>query len=90
MLADLRRKLTEIAGASPGERIAAVTIRLGPLAHLTEPALRLRWPDLSRDPPYSGAALRVETGDPETAPAAAEVRLASVTLVRDAGRAAEG
>ena len=78
---DVRRRLEALAGnVAPAERIARVTIRVGPLSHVTGPMLADRWAEVQRVPALRSAELRIEPGPDPPDPAASELRILSVTL----------
>ena len=77
---DLRRKIGELAGAHPGERISRVTLAVGAMSHLTEPALRARWEEMIRGTGAEGARLEVRWREDPTDPRAQGVVLESVGL----------
>ena len=80
LLRDLRNKLAELSQGLEGERIRRVTLRLGALSHLTEPALRARWPETTEGTGAEGAELVIVPGSDLSDPSALGVVLASVGL----------
>jgi hydrogenase nickel incorporation protein HypA/HybF len=80
LLRDLRGKLLEVAAREAPARLAAVRIRLGALAHLSEATLRSAWPELVRGTPAEHARLEVLVSGDARDPWAASVVLESVGM----------
>ena len=85
LIADLRRKLTELAGAHPDARIVGVTVSVGALAHISGPMLAARWPEILDGTGASGARLELLEGPPAGGPGAEEIRLVAVRLADGPG-----
>jgi Zn finger protein HypA/HybF involved in hydrogenase expression len=80
LLADLRRKIEELARANGGARIVRVHLWVGALSHFTEAHLRQDWPRVVQGTAAETAELEVETSEDPHDPRAQRVVLTSLGL----------
>jgi hydrogenase nickel incorporation protein HypA/HybF len=80
MMAELRRRLEEVAIEQRAARILQATVWLGRLAHLDETTLRSHWPEVVRGTAAEGSRLVVRTSDDATDPRALGVVLSEVDV----------
>lgn len=80
LIQDLIRKIETIARENRAERIAAVTIRLGALAHISAGHLREHFQQASLGTCAESARLEIKNSTDETAPDAQDILLDSVEV----------
>jgi hydrogenase nickel incorporation protein HypA/HybF len=80
LLRDLRRKLDEIGRGDGIERITAVRLWIGALAHVPESTLRERWPATVAGTAAAGSRLEVERSDDLADPRALGIVLVGVDV----------
>ncbi len=80
LMADLLRRIAELAREQGGARIAAVRVWLGALSHLTPEHFREHWEEAARGGPAEAARVDVEASADIHDPDARGIRLVSVDV----------
>ena len=80
LLADLRRKLEEVARTQGADRITRATVRIGALSHLSGPVLTRRWGEIVQGTAAAGAVLQIERALDPTDPRAQSIVLVDVAI----------
>lgn len=81
LLRSLVAKLASISADHGGARVAAVSLRLGALAHISADHLREHFTEAVRGGPAEGAELRIAVSEDERDPQAQDILLESVEIV---------
>ncbi|WP_018948263.1 hydrogenase maturation nickel metallochaperone HypA [Thioalkalivibrio sp. ALMg11] len=80
LMADLMRKIEQVAVDNNAERVTRVRVWLGALAHITPEHFREHFEDGTRGTVAEGAELEVETSDDEAHPEAQQILLRSLDV----------
>ncbi|WP_018937484.1 MULTISPECIES: hydrogenase maturation nickel metallochaperone HypA [unclassified Thioalkalivibrio] len=80
LMADLMRKIEQVAAEHDAARVTRVRVWLGALAHITPEHFREHFEDGTRGTVAEGAELEVETSDDETHPEAQQILLRSLDV----------
>ncbi|WP_019623828.1 hydrogenase maturation nickel metallochaperone HypA [Thioalkalivibrio thiocyanoxidans] len=80
LMADLMRKIEQVATDHNAERVTRVRVWLGALSHITPEHFREHFEDGTRGTLAEGAELEVETSDDETHPEAQQILLRSLDV----------
>ncbi|WP_018936490.1 hydrogenase maturation nickel metallochaperone HypA [Thioalkalivibrio sp. ALJ24] len=80
LMADLMRKIEQVAADNHAERVTRVRVWLGALSHITPEHFREHFEDGTRGTVAEGAELEVETSDDETHPEAQQILLRSLDV----------
>lgn len=80
LMADLMRKIEQVATDNGAERVTRVRVWLGALSHITPEHFREHFEDGTRGTVADGAELEVETSDDETHPEAQQILLRSLDV----------
>ena len=80
LMADLMRKIEQVAAENDAERVTRVRVWLGALAHITPEHFREHFEDGTRGTLAEGAELEVEASDDETHPEAQQILLRSLDV----------
>ncbi|WP_018144997.1 MULTISPECIES: hydrogenase maturation nickel metallochaperone HypA [unclassified Thioalkalivibrio] len=80
LMADLMRKIEQVAADNDAERVTRVRVWLGALSHITPEHFREHFEDGTRGTVAEGAELEVETSDDEADPEAQQIVLRSVDV----------
>ncbi|WP_018881994.1 MULTISPECIES: hydrogenase maturation nickel metallochaperone HypA [unclassified Thioalkalivibrio] len=80
LMADLMRKIEQVAADNKAERVTRVRVWLGALSHITPEHFREHFEDGTRGTLAEGAELEVETSDDETHPEAQQILLRSLDV----------
>ncbi|WP_018950896.1 MULTISPECIES: hydrogenase maturation nickel metallochaperone HypA [unclassified Thioalkalivibrio] len=80
LMADLMRKIEQVAVDNNAERVTRVRVWLGALSHITPEHFREHFEDGTRGTVAEGAELEVETSDDETHPEAQQILLRSLDV----------
>jgi hydrogenase nickel incorporation protein HypA/HybF len=80
LMADMLRKVERVAHAEDAERVVAVCVRLGALAHISPDHLREHFEAAARGTVAEGARVDVEVNDDIDDPQAQEIVLLSVEV----------
>ncbi|WP_018863238.1 MULTISPECIES: hydrogenase maturation nickel metallochaperone HypA [unclassified Thioalkalivibrio] len=80
LMADLMRKIEQVAADNNAERVTRVRVWLGALSHITPEHFREHFEDGTRGTLAEGAELEVETSDDETHPEAQQILLRSLDV----------
>ena len=81
LMADVMRKIEEVAAADGAARVTRVSVRLGALSHFTPEHFREHFVDASRGTVAEGAEVEAELGTSLTEPTATGVVLESIEIV---------
>lgn len=81
LMADLLRKIEQLAKDADADKVTAVKVRLGALSHITPDHFREHFEEAIAGTVAAGAALDVEQGDDEHDPNAQDILLESVDIV---------
>lgn len=81
LMADLLRKIEQVAADNNAERVTRVRVWLGALSHITPEHFREHFEDSTRGTLAEGAELEVETSDDETHPEAQQILLRNLDVV---------
>ncbi|PYG03488.1 MULTISPECIES: hydrogenase maturation nickel metallochaperone HypA [unclassified Thioalkalivibrio] len=81
LMADLLRKIEQVAADNNAERVTRVRVWLGALSHITPEHFREHFEDGTRGTLAEGAELEVETSDDETHPEAQQILLRNLDVV---------
>ncbi|WP_017943022.1 MULTISPECIES: hydrogenase maturation nickel metallochaperone HypA [unclassified Thioalkalivibrio] len=80
LMADLMRKIEQVAADNGAERVTRVRVWLGALSHITPEHFREHFEDGTRGTLAEGAELEVETSDDEADPEAQQIVLRSLDV----------
>lgn len=80
LMADLLRKIREVAAAEGGGRVVGVEVWLGALSHLSEAHFLEHFRQATAGTPLEGAAVRATLSDETGHPNAQDVLLQSLEL----------
>ncbi len=80
LMADLMRKIEQVAVDNNAERVTRVRVWLGALSHITPEHFREHFEDGTRGTVAEGAKLEVETSDDEADPEAQQIVLRSLDV----------
>lgn len=80
LMADLMRKIEQVAADNGAERVTRVRVWLGALSHITPEHFREHFEDGTRGTVAEGAELEVETSDDEADPEAQQIVLRSLDV----------
>ncbi|WP_019567518.1 hydrogenase maturation nickel metallochaperone HypA [Thioalkalivibrio sp. ALMg13-2] len=80
LMADLMRKIEQVAADNNARRVTRVRVWLGALSHITPEHFREHFEDGTRGTVAEGAELDVETSDDETHPEAQQILLRSLDV----------
>ncbi|WP_018175110.1 MULTISPECIES: hydrogenase maturation nickel metallochaperone HypA [unclassified Thioalkalivibrio] len=80
LMADLMRKIEQVAADNNAERVTRVRVWLGALSHITPEHFREHFEDGTRGTLAEGAELEVEASDDETHPEAQQILLRSLDV----------
>ncbi|AKJ96277.1 MULTISPECIES: hydrogenase maturation nickel metallochaperone HypA [Thioalkalivibrio] len=80
LMADLMRKIEQVAADNNARRVTRVRVWLGALSHITPEHFREHFEDGTRGTVAEGAELEVETSDDETHPEAQQILLRSLDV----------
>ena len=80
LMADLMRKIEQVAAENDAERVTRVRVWLGALSHITPEHFREHFEDGTRGTLAEGAELEVEASDDETHPEAQQILLRSLDV----------
>lgn len=80
LMADLMRKIEQVAADNNADRVTRVRVWLGALSHITPEHFREHFEDGTRGTVAEGAELEVETSDDETHPEAQQILLRSLDV----------
>ena len=80
LMADLMRKIEQVAVDNDAARVTRVRVWLGALAHITPEHFREHFEDGTRGTVAEGADLEVETSDDEAHPEAQQILLRSLDV----------
>ncbi|WP_024326723.1 hydrogenase maturation nickel metallochaperone HypA [Thioalkalivibrio sp. AKL19] len=80
LMADLMRKIEQVAADNNARRVTRVRVWLGALSHITPEHFREHFEDGTRGTVAEGAELNVETSDDETHPEAQQILLRSLDV----------
>ncbi|WP_019588958.1 MULTISPECIES: hydrogenase maturation nickel metallochaperone HypA [unclassified Thioalkalivibrio] len=81
LMADLLRKIEQVAADNNAERVTRVRVWLGALSHITPEHFREHFEDGTRGTGAEGAELEVETSDDDTHPEAQQILLRNLDVV---------
>ncbi|WP_018868816.1 hydrogenase maturation nickel metallochaperone HypA [Thioalkalivibrio sp. ALgr3] len=81
LMADLLRKIEQVAADNNAERVTRVRVWLGALSHITPEHFREHFEDGTRGTVAEGAELEVETSDDDTHPEAQQILLRNLDVV---------
>ena len=81
LMADLLRKIEQVAADNNAERVTRVRVWLGALSHITPEHFREHFEDSTRGTLAEGAELEVETSDDDTHPEAQQILLRNLDVV---------
>ncbi|WP_024328588.1 hydrogenase maturation nickel metallochaperone HypA [Thioalkalivibrio sp. ALR17-21] len=81
LMADLLRKIEQVAADNNAERVTRVRVWLGALSHITPEHFREHFEDGTRGTLAEGAELEVETSDDDTHPEAQQILLRNLDVV---------
>lgn len=80
LMADLLRKIEQVAADNGASRVVKVRVWLGALSHITPEHFREHFEDGVRGTVADGADLEVETSDDESHPEAQQILLKSLDV----------
>ena len=80
LMADLLRKIEQIAADNNAERVTRVRVWLGAFSHITPEHFREHFEDGVKGTVAEGAELEVEASDDETHPEAQQILLQSIDV----------
>lgn len=80
LMADLMRKIEQVAAEHDAARVTRVRVWLGALAHITPEHFREHFEDGTRGTVAEGAELEVETSDDDAHPEAQQILLRSLDV----------
>ena len=80
LMADLLRKIEQVAADNNAERVTRVRVWLGALSHITPEHFREHFEDSTRGTLAEGAELEVEASDDDTHPEAQQILLRSLDV----------
>jgi hydrogenase nickel incorporation protein HypA/HybF len=80
LMADLLRKIEQVAADNGASRVVKVRVWLGALSHITPEHFREHFEDGVRGTVADGAELEVETSDDESHPEAQQILLKSLDV----------
>ncbi len=80
LMADLMRKIEQVAVDNDAARVTRVRVWLGALAHITPEHFREHFEDGTRGTVAEGAELEVETSDDDAHPEAQQILLRSLDV----------
>ncbi len=80
LMADLLRKIEQVAADNGASRVVKVRVWLGALSHITPEHFRVHFEDGVRSTLADGAELEVETSDDESHPEAQQILLKSLDV----------
>ncbi len=80
LMADLLRKVNEIAGKEAGATVTGLRVKLGAFAHISPDHFREHWEQATAEGPLARAKLEVWLNDDQAAPDAADIVLESVSV----------
>ncbi|WP_019594571.1 hydrogenase maturation nickel metallochaperone HypA [Thioalkalivibrio sp. ALM2T] len=80
LMADLMRKIEQVAADNNARRVTRVRVWLGALSHITPEHFREHFEDGIRGTVAEGAELEVETSDDEAHPEAQQILLRSLDV----------
>ena len=80
LMADLLRKIEQLAKAADADRVTAVKVKLGALSHITPDHFRGHFEEAVVGTVAEGAELDIEQNDDERAPNAQDILLESVEI----------
>jgi hydrogenase nickel incorporation protein HypA/HybF len=80
LMADLLRKIEQVAADNGASRVVKVRVWLGALSHITPEHFREHFEDGVRGTLADGAELEVETSDDESHPEAQQILLKSLDV----------
>jgi hydrogenase nickel incorporation protein HypA/HybF len=80
LMADLMRKIEQVAADNGASRVVKVRVWLGALSHITPEHFREHFEDGVRGTVADGAELEVETSDDESHPEAQQILLKSLDV----------
>lgn len=80
LMADLLRKIEQVATDNNAERVTRVRVWLGALSHITPEHFREHFEDGTRGTVAEGAELEVETSDDATHPEAQRILLRNLDV----------
>ena len=80
LMADLMRKIEQVAADNDAERVTRVRVWLGALSHITPEHFREHFEDGTRGTVAQGAELEVEASDDEAHPEAQQILLRSLDV----------
>ena len=81
LMADLLRKIEQVAADNNAERVTRVRVWLGALSHITPEHFREHFEDGTRGTLAEGAELEVEASDDDTHPEAQQILLRNLDVV---------
>ncbi|OOC09583.1 hydrogenase maturation nickel metallochaperone HypA [Thioalkalivibrio halophilus] len=81
LMADLLRKIEQVAADNNAERVTRVRVWLGALSHITPEHFREHFEDSTRGTLAEGAELEVEASDDDTHPEAQQILLRNLDVV---------
>ncbi len=80
LMADLLRKIEQVAADNNAERVSRVRVWLGAFSHITPEHFREHFEEGVRGTVAEGAELEVEASDDETHPEAQQILLQSIDV----------
>ena len=80
LIANLLRKIEQVAAENRASRVVKVRVWLGALSHITPEHFRVHFEDGVRSTLADGAELEVETSDDESHPEAQQILLKSLDV----------